>query len=46
MSGLTHAKKQNKEDTKQLFYYPVFYYDDEGYLHILKDCYITPWLNP
>jgi hypothetical protein len=18
--------------------------DDEGYLHILKDCYITPWL--
>ena len=42
IGGLISFKRTIGEN--ELYYLPVFYYDDEGYLHILKDCYITPWL--
>ena len=37
---------ENKEDenryVKEIFYFPIFYYDNEGYLHIIPNTYDFP----
>ena len=44
--GLFVITGETKEEFYHRFdYYPLFYFDTEGYVKVLKDCYIAPYFT-